>query len=116
MMASEASVLHNVAMAPQIREAATDDWSDIWPIVREVVLAGDTFAYSPEMTDDEARELWMVAAPGRTTVAVEATRSSEQRTCTQTVPGPGRTWPVQASWWRRPRKAAAWDGRSSRTL
>jgi GNAT superfamily N-acetyltransferase len=71
MMASEASVLHNVAMAPQIREAATDDWSDIWPIVRGVVLAGDTFAYSPEMTDDEARELWMVAAPGRTTVAVD---------------------------------------------
>jgi hypothetical protein len=71
-MASGSSGLHNVAMAPQIREATTDDWSGIWPIVREVVLAGDTFAYSPEMTDDEARELWMVAAPGRTTVAVDS--------------------------------------------
>jgi L-amino acid N-acyltransferase YncA len=58
-------------MAPQIREATTDDWPDIWPIVREIVVAGDTFAYSPEITDEEARELWMVAAPGRTTVAVD---------------------------------------------
>jgi L-amino acid N-acyltransferase YncA len=72
MMASGSSGLHNVAVATQIREATTDDWSDIWPIVREVVLAGDTFAYSPEMTDDEARELWMVAPPGRTTVAVDS--------------------------------------------
>jgi L-amino acid N-acyltransferase YncA len=59
-------------MTPQIREATTDDWADIWPIVHDVVLAGDTFAYSPEMTNDEARELWMVAAPGRTTVAVDS--------------------------------------------
>lgn len=59
-------------MAPHIREATTGDWSDIWPIVREVVVAGDTFAYSPEMTEREARELWMVTAPGRTTVAVES--------------------------------------------
>jgi L-amino acid N-acyltransferase YncA len=58
-------------MAPQIREATTDDWPDIWPIIREIVVAGDTFAYSPEITDEEARELWMVAAPGRTTVAVD---------------------------------------------
>src|SRR5450755_309509 len=54
MMTWGSSGLHNVAMTPQIREATTDDWSDIWPIVREVVLAGDTFAYSPEMTDDGA--------------------------------------------------------------
>ena len=59
-------------MAPHIREATTGDWSDIWPIVRDVVVAGDTFAYSPELTEREARELWIVAAPGRTTVAAES--------------------------------------------
>ena len=58
-------------MAPEIREATPDDWPDIWPIVHQVVVAGDTFAYSPQMTEREARELWMVPAPGRTTVAVE---------------------------------------------
>jgi L-amino acid N-acyltransferase YncA len=58
-------------MAARIREATPADWPGIWPIVREVVVAGDTFAYDPEMTEDEGRALWMVAAPGRTTVAVD---------------------------------------------
>jgi GNAT superfamily N-acetyltransferase len=58
-------------MAPRICEATPGDWPAIWPIVREVVVAGDTFAYDPEMAEDEGRSLWMVASPGRTTVAVE---------------------------------------------
>ena len=58
-------------MAPRIRDATQDDWPAIWPIVREVVVAADTFPYDPELTEDEGRALWMVAAPGRTTVAVD---------------------------------------------
>jgi L-amino acid N-acyltransferase YncA len=59
-------------VAPQIRDATRSDWLHIWPIVREVLLAGDTFAYSPKMTEEEAQEQWMVAAPGRTTVAIDS--------------------------------------------
>jgi L-amino acid N-acyltransferase YncA len=58
-------------MAPRIRDATQDDWPAIWPIVREVVVAADTFPYDPEMTEDQGRAMWMVAAPGRTTVAVD---------------------------------------------
>jgi hypothetical protein len=58
-------------MAPRIREATPGDWPAIWSIVREVVVAADTFPYGPEMTEDEGRALWMVASPGRTTVAVD---------------------------------------------
>ena len=58
-------------MGPRIRAATAGDWSGIWRIVREVVVAGDTFAYAPEMIENEARELWMVASPGRTTIAVD---------------------------------------------
>jgi L-amino acid N-acyltransferase YncA len=58
-------------MAPRIREATLGDWPAIWPIVLEVVVAGDTFAYDREMTEREGRALWMVASPGRTTVAVD---------------------------------------------
>jgi L-amino acid N-acyltransferase YncA len=58
-------------MALRIREATAGDWPAIWPIVREVVVAGDTFTYDPEMTEEEGRALWMVASPGRTTVAVD---------------------------------------------
>lgn len=55
-------------MQSAVREAGAHDWPAIWPIVREVVRAADTFTYDPGMTEDEARELWMV---GRTTVAVD---------------------------------------------
>jgi L-amino acid N-acyltransferase YncA len=57
-------------MTSRIREAGAGDWPAIWPIVHEVVAAADTFTYDPEMTEDEGRALWMVAPPGRTTVAV----------------------------------------------
>jgi len=56
---------------PQIRTAEGTDWPAIWPIVREVVIAADTFTYDPRMREDEARAMWMVSAPGRTTVAVD---------------------------------------------
>lgn len=59
-------------VAPRIRVATPDDWPAIWSIVREVAVAADTFPYDPEMTEDEGRALWMVASPGRTTVAVDA--------------------------------------------
>ena len=58
-------------MTPRIRDATPGDWPSIWPIVREIVVAADTFPYDPEMTEDEGRSLWMVASPGRTTVAVD---------------------------------------------
>jgi L-amino acid N-acyltransferase YncA len=58
-------------MTPRIRDAVASDWPAIWPIVREVVVAADTFAYDPEMTEDESRALWMVTSPGRTTVAID---------------------------------------------
>jgi len=60
-----------LAMTPRIRDATPGDWPAIWSIVREVVVAADTFPYDPEMTEDEGRALWMVAHPGRTTVAVD---------------------------------------------
>ena len=55
-------------MTPRIRGATLDDWPAIWPIVREVVIAGDTFTYDPAMTEAEGQALWMVGPPGRTTV------------------------------------------------
>jgi L-amino acid N-acyltransferase YncA len=58
-------------MTARIRDARPGDWPAIWPIVREVVVAADTFPYQPEMTEDEGRAMWMVGSPGRTTVAVE---------------------------------------------
>jgi L-amino acid N-acyltransferase YncA len=55
-----------------IREATSDDWPAIWRFFREIVTAGETFAYDPEMDERTARESWMVGPPGRTVVAVDA--------------------------------------------
>jgi len=58
-------------MPSRIREASASDWPAIWPIVRDVVRAADTFTYDPRMTEVEARAMWLVGSPGRTTVAVD---------------------------------------------
>ena len=54
----------------EIRDAAIHDWPAIWPFFRQTVAAGETYAYDPDLTSDEARALWMERPPGRTTVAV----------------------------------------------
>ena len=72
-----------------IREATQGDWPGIWPFLREIVRAADAFPYDPELTEDQARALWMVGSPGRTTVAVDGDEVAGRRTCTQTAPVPG---------------------------
>jgi L-amino acid N-acyltransferase YncA len=54
-----------------IRAASTDDWRQIWPFLRQIVTAGETYAYDPEMDEASARELWLAEPPVRTVVAVE---------------------------------------------
>ncbi|AXB49112.1 GNAT family N-acetyltransferase [Amycolatopsis albispora] len=54
-----------------IREFTDADWAQVWPIVREVVRKGDTYAYDPAMTEDEARGTWIERPPRQTVVAVE---------------------------------------------
>jgi L-amino acid N-acyltransferase YncA len=55
----------------EIREAKPEDWLAIWPFFEQIVVAGETYAYDPGMSEPEARRLWMVGAPGRTVVAVD---------------------------------------------
>ena len=56
--------------AVEIRDATPDDWPEIWPIFSEVVRAGETYAFDPAMTSDEARALWLEQPPGHTVVAL----------------------------------------------
>lgn len=41
------------------RVATPGDWPAIWPIFREVVRAGDTYMYPPDMDEPAARAAWM---------------------------------------------------------
>lgn len=55
-----------------IRDARPEDWDAIWPFFREIVAAGETYAYDRDMDYSEARRVWMVTAPGRTVVATDS--------------------------------------------
>lgn len=56
----------------EIRPFAETDWPHVWPMVRDIVRAADTFAYDPAMTEAEARAIWIESPPGLTVVAVES--------------------------------------------
>jgi L-amino acid N-acyltransferase YncA len=48
-----------------IRRASDSDFDGIWEIFHAVVAKGDTYAYDPETTKEQARAIWM--APGLST-------------------------------------------------
>ncbi|SNR41317.1 L-amino acid N-acyltransferase YncA [Haloechinothrix alba] len=54
-----------------IRPYTVEDWPRIWPIFREIVSAGDTYAYDPEWSSEQAQDVWVEAPPGTTVVACE---------------------------------------------
>jgi L-amino acid N-acyltransferase YncA len=54
-----------------IREASGEDWAAIWPFLREIVAAGETYTLDRDLGEDEARAMWMLEPPGHTVVAVD---------------------------------------------
>jgi L-amino acid N-acyltransferase YncA len=42
-----------------IREATKKDWDFIWPIFQEIVQAGETYAYEPGTTKEQAETIWL---------------------------------------------------------
>lgn len=62
---------HGYSAVVEIREFAAADWSQVWPIIQEVVTARDTFTFEPAMTAEQARDIWIESAPGQTVVATD---------------------------------------------
>lgn len=54
-----------------IRAFEDADWEQVWPFFREIVEAGETYAYPTGLTSPEARRLWRAPPPGHTVVLVE---------------------------------------------
>lgn len=65
------------------------DWARVWPVVREVVRAGDTYTYEPDMGEDEARAAWVLPPPGRTVVALDGEAVVGTARMGPNKPGPG---------------------------
>lgn len=55
-----------------IRDATAADWPAIWPFLRGIVAAGETYSYDRALSEDQARALWLLEPPGRSVVAVDA--------------------------------------------
>src|SRR5918993_5215896 len=72
-----------------IREYADADWPAVWDIFREVVAAGDTYAYDPEWSSEQARAVWVEAPPGRTVVACDGSQVLGTAKMGPNRPGPG---------------------------
>jgi ribosomal protein S18 acetylase RimI-like enzyme len=56
--------MHDVA----IREIAAAEFQVVWPIFREVLAAGETYTYPPDLTLEQARAMW-TAPPARCFIA-----------------------------------------------
>lgn len=54
-----------------IRPATYDDWPAIWPFWREIVEAGETYAYPLGATSEEARGWWLEGPPAETVLLEE---------------------------------------------
>ncbi|HEX3234575.1 MAG TPA: GNAT family N-acetyltransferase [Gemmatimonadales bacterium] len=51
-----------------VREIRPDEFDLVWPVFHAVISSGDTYAYSPHLTIDEARTTW-TAPPARAFLA-----------------------------------------------
>jgi ribosomal protein S18 acetylase RimI-like enzyme len=57
----------------QIRELQPEEFGLVWPIFRAVIAAGDTYAYDPDTTFEQAKAMW-TTPPGRVFAAEEGER------------------------------------------
>ncbi|WIM92512.1 GNAT family N-acetyltransferase [Actinoplanes oblitus] len=73
----------------RIREITEADWPQVWVIIRDVIRERATFPYDPEMTEEQARPLWIESPPGRTVVAVDGERVLGTAKMGTNRPGPG---------------------------
>jgi L-amino acid N-acyltransferase YncA len=55
----------------EIRAVRPEDWQQIWPFFRDIVSAGETYAYPDSLSADQAQAMWTPGADGCTVVAVD---------------------------------------------
>ena len=54
----------------EIRKYRENDWNQVWPIIGSVFRAGETYAFSPDITELEAHNVW-IELPKETYVATD---------------------------------------------
>ncbi len=74
----------------EIRDFEPDDWSQMWPFMNGIIRRGDTFCYEPDLSETDARRVWLVEPPGRVVVAFDDDEVVGTSTMYPNRPGPGR--------------------------
>lgn len=73
-----------------VRDHLDDDWPEVWSVIEQVVRAGDTFPFPVDLTEPEARGIWLENGPGgRVTVATEGDAVVGTAKMGRNRPGPG---------------------------
>ncbi len=72
-----------------IRTFTEDDWSAIWPIFHEVIAAKNTFPYDPNLTSEQARNIWVLADSGQSIVICDGQQVVGTAKFGPNRPGPG---------------------------
>lgn len=95
-----------------IRTARDDDWEAIWPFLRDIVRAGDTYTWEPDVTEHEAKAKWLLPPPWKVFVAA----SPEGRVIGTAKVGPNHDGPgdhvANASFMVDPKSAGRGVGRA----
>lgn len=73
----------------QIREYEECDWPRVWPIVEQVIRAGDTFCYDPSQSESQAHGLWVTPPPAHVVVALDGEEVLGTSNMYANRPGPG---------------------------
>ena len=94
-----------------IRDATPADWATIWPFLRVIIRAGDTYTWPPDIGEEAARALWMAPSPTRTLVAVEGATVLGTAKIGPNQAGPG-AHVANASFMVDPRQAGHGVGRA----
>lgn len=55
----------------QVREYQASDWLAVWPMLHAMFLAGDTYTFSPQSTEEEIDKVW-IEVPAKTFVACDS--------------------------------------------
>ena len=73
-----------------VRDLVDADWPAVWSVVEPVVRAGDTFPYPLDLTEPDARAMWLDNGPGgRATVALVHGEVVGTAKMGRNRPGPG---------------------------
>ncbi|MBB1257722.1 GNAT family N-acetyltransferase [Streptomyces alkaliterrae] len=59
-------------MSITIRTATDSDWPAVWPFMRDIIRAGETYTYDRDLDEGQARSTWFLPPPAHTVVAVDA--------------------------------------------